>query len=308
MTIQPRARGSRLRERKEFWLAMLFISPFTIGFLVFLLYPTLMSLYYSLTDYNLMSSPIFSGFKNYSLLWKDPVFGKSVLNTLYMTLLGVPLCNLAALLTAVLLNRRTPLNGLFRTLIYLPAVIPVVAVSLIWTWILNPDYGLLNAMLEAIGLTKHGWMSDAFYAKPALLMMSVWSMGNAMVMYLASLQDVPRELYESADIDGANAVSKFCYITIPGIKPVILYNVIVSIISFMQYFTQAYVANFTTQTVQLGLPLNSTMFYGTYLYQNAFSFFKLGYASAMAWLLFAATLVATLLLLKTSGMLKIEDD
>lgn len=301
-------RGQKARARKEFWLAMLFAAPFTVGFLVFMLYPILASFYYSLTDYHPLSSPIFSGFCNYLKLVGDPLFYKSISNTMYMLLIGVPLTNITALLLAVLLNRKTPLGGLFRTFLYLPAVIPVVAVTIIWAWILNPDYGLINAIFQSLGLPKLGWMADPAYVKPALLIMSAWSMGNAMVMYMASLQDVPRELYESAAIDGAGAVRRFSAITVPSIKPVILYNVIISVISFMQYFTQGYVINQTNQVVKLGSPLNSTLFYGTYLYQNAFSFFKLGYASAMAWLLLALTLAATLILLRFSGMLSTRDE
>lgn len=300
-TIQTK--GAKARGRKEFCLAMLFLSPFTIGFLVFMLYPILASLYYSLCSYHPLSVPSFIGLKNYAMLLKDPLFYQSMSNTLYMLVLGVPLTNLCALLTAAMLNRKTKLSGLFRTIIYLPAVVPVVAVTIIWTWILNPDFGLANALLQSLGMNKLGWMADAAYVKPALLFISVWSMGNAMVMYMAALQDVPKELYESAQMDGAGAARRFVSITVPSIRPVVLYNVIISLIGFMQYFTQGYVINQTNSVPKLGMPLNSTLFFGTYLYQNAFSFFKLGYASAMAWILLILTMIATAVLLKSSGML-----
>lgn len=301
-----RRHAARTVRKSDFGTAMLFVAPFTIGFLVFILYPTVMSCYYSFTEFNALKPPALVGLSNYARLFSDKVFARAMQNTLYMLVLGVPLVCGAGLLIAVALNRKVPLQGLFRTIIYLPAIIPAVAVALIWTWILNPEYGLLNALLGFVGLPKIGWLADPAWSKLSLLFMSVWGVGNVMVMYLAALQDVPAELYESADIDGAGAARKFFSITIPMIKPVMMYNIITTVIVFLQYFSQAYVANNVlspTGSLNIGTPVNSTMFYGSYIYQNAFKFFKFGYASAMAWILLIVSLGVTFLLIKSSNML-----
>ncbi len=187
---------------------------------------------------------------------------------------------------------------------------PAVAVTLVFMWILNPEYGLVNSSLQALGLWKPGWMADPAWAKPALLIMAVWGCGNTMVMYMAALQDVPKEQYEAASIDGANGVQRFSHITVPSIRPVIIYNTIMGLIGFMNYFAQAYVANYVSgsgNTPSFGAPMNSTLFLSTYLYQNGFSFYKIGYASAMAWFLLLLTLLFTLILFKSTGMFKSND-
>jgi len=300
----------RLRQKNDFALAMLFISPFAIGFFLFILYPTVMSLYYSFTDFNALRSSVFIGLKNYRVLFTDRLYLKSIFNTIWMLLVGTPLVCGTGLLMAVILNRKVPFLGFFRTIIYLPAIIPTVAVALIWAWILNPEYGLMNAIMNLFGLPKIGWLADPLWSKFSLIIMSMWGVGNVMVMYLAALQDVSRELYESASIDGAGSVRQFFQITIPMIKPVMMYNIIVTMITFLQYFSQAYVVNNALSppgNLVIGIPLESTMFYGSYIYLSAFKFFKFGYSSAMAWILLIVSLMITYVLFKTSHMLDTKE-
>lgn len=290
----------RMRRRKERAMILLFLSPYLIGFLVFMLYPILASLYYSFCEYHPLRSPVFIGLQNYTKLMGDKVFWKAMGNTLTILLMGVPSKLIVALGLALLLNRKQPFTGLFRSMIYIPSVVPTVAVSIVWTWIMNPKYGLINASLAFFGIIGPGWLSNPQWVKPALVIMSVWGAGNTMVMFLAALQDVPHELYEAADIDGANAGARLFSITIPMIKPAITYNLIVSVINYMQYFTQSFVVN-QVNGGGVGSPRNSTMFLGTYLYENAFSYYKMGYASSIAWILLILTLIATLILLKTQN-------
>ena len=298
-------------KKSDFSVAMVFMSPFIIGFFVFILYPMLMSFYYSFTDFTALKPPVFTGFKNIASLSKDRVFFIAILNTSYMVILGTPLVCITGLLTAILLNRKVPILSLFRTVIYIPAIVPSVAAALIWTWILNPEYGPINALLRTLGVSAPpGWFADPRFSKPALLFISIWAMGNVMVIFLAALQDVPKELYESASIDGAGSIMQFRKITIPMLKPEIFYNIFVTIIVFTQYFSQGYVSNISSNPVgnfNLGSPLNSTMFYVSHIYQTSFRFFKFGYASLLAWILLIITLLATLLLYKTSNMLNMED-
>ena len=305
-----KAKQRKPGQKSDFALAMLFISPFIIGFFAFILYPTVMSFYYSFTDFNALKSPVFTGLKNFRMLFSDRLYFKSILNTVYILFLGTPLVCATGLLMAVALNRRVPFKGFFRTIIYLPAVIPTVAVALIWTWILNPEYGLMNSILNLAGLPKIGWLVDPKWAKFSLILMSMWGVGNVMVMYLAALQDVSKELYESASIDGAGPVRQFFKITIPMIKPVMFYNIIVTMIAFLQYFSQAYVVNNALSpqgSVVIGTPVESTMFYGSYLYVSAFKFFKFGFSSAMAWILLVATLMVTFFMFKTTNMLDTKE-
>lgn len=306
MSKSKKRKTVRKKRKSDFGTAMIFAAPFTIGFLAFILYPFVMSFYYSLTEFNALKAPVFTGLENYRTMLSDPLFWKSMKNTLYMVFFGVPLICGCGLLAASLLNHKMPLQGLFRTLIYLPSVIPPVAVALVWAWILNPTSGLLNAVLEKLGVGQIGWLSDARYSKIALLMIGVWSMGNVMVMYLATLQDVPGELYESAEIDGAGAVKKFLSVTIPAIKPVMVYNFITTTVRFFCFFDLPYALNTamsSTANVVVGSPLDSTMFFGTYIYVNGFKYFKMGYASALSWVLMLITLIFMVIVLKWGGML-----
>lgn len=249
-----------------------------------------MSLYYSFTNFNILQPPQWVGLQNYTQMVNDPLFWKSVYNTLYITVLGVPLSIVLGLFAAVLLNQKVRGMGIYRTLIYMPSIVPPVAVAIVWMFILNPDYGLLNAILGWLHLPQPGWLASPSFAKPAMLFMLLWQSGQVIVILLAGLQDVPAELYEAARIDGAGAWSIFRRITLPLLGPVIFYNVVMGVVNFLQFFTQAFVA---TSKDSLGAPLNSTMFYPLYMYQNAFSYLKMGYASAMAWGLLVITMMLT---------------
>lgn len=294
----PRPRRST-KQRRELWLGLAFVSPWLIGFTVFTVYPVFASLYFSFTDYNVVSSPRWIGLRNYVDLWNDPLFGKSLYNTLYLAAIGIPVSLIFSLIIAVMLNRKMRFQGLFRTIYFLPSVVPAVAVALLWRWFLNPDFGPVNQALEFVGIAGPGWLSDPMWSKPALILASLWGVGGSMVIYLAGLQNIPVPLYEAADLDGANAWQRLRYVTLPMLSPVILFNLIMGIITSFQAFTNIYV-------MTGGGPSNSTMVYALYLYQNAFQFFRMGFASAMAWVLMVITIGALVLIFRTSGWVYYE--
>lgn len=282
---------------------MLFISPFLIGFLFFNLYPIVMSLYYSFTDFSVLRAPRWVGLANYRDMIADPLIGKSLWNTFYLIFLGVPLITISSILIAVLLSSRIPGQGLFRTLVFLPSVVPAVSAALLWVWLLNPNAGLINSLLHAVGVDGPGWLGDPQWSKPAILMIVIWGLGSVMVLYLAALQEVPEDLYEAASLDGANRARLLWHVTLPAISPVIYYNVITGVIALSQFFAQVYVVNGSVSGLSgLGAPNNSTLFFGVYLYQAGFTFLKMGYASAMAWVLLVLALIATWLMLKSSDL------
>jgi multiple sugar transport system permease protein len=294
----PRPRMTR-RERRALWLGLAFVSPWLFGFLVFTAYPVVASLYFSFTDYNVVSSPRFIGLRNYVDLWRDPLFGTSLYNTLYLAAVGIPVGLFLSLVIAMLLNTKMRFQGAFRTIYFLPSVVPAVAVALLWRWFLNPDFGPVNQALEAVGIAGPGWLADPAWSKPALVFASLWGVGGSMVIYLAGLQNVPAQLYEAADLDGASRWQRVRYITLPMLSPVILFNLIMGIITSFQAFTNIYI-------MTGGGPSNSTMVYALYLYQNAFQFFKMGYASAMAWVLMVITAAALVVIFRTSGWVYYE--
>lgn len=296
-------RNSRQRALRVNTAGFLFALPWLVGFLIFSLYPILTSFYNSLTEFNMFQPPKWVGLKNYiDLFTKDRLFGVSLRNTLFMVAVGLPVSLLAGLLMALLLNMNIRGRSAFRTLFYMPSIVPVVASSLLWIWILNPQYGLFNGALRAIGLGQPNWLADPKWTKPALVLIGAWGSGNVMVIFLAALQDVARALYEAAEIDGAGMFKKFRYITLPSITPVILFQLIMGIINSFQYFTQAYiiVGSVGGQNAISGGPQNSLLFYALYLYHNAFGYFKMGKASAMAWILFVIVAAVTFGVVKTS--------
>lgn len=279
--------------------------PWLIGFLVFTLYPICASIYYSFCSYDGVSGAHVIGLYNYkTLLMDDPIFRKALMNTLYMIVVGLPITLFASLALAFLLN--LPIRGLsfYRTLYYLPSITPVVATAALWMWLLNPQIGLVNDMIRHFsdfmrivhfpGVGTPGWLIDPKYAKPALILMGLWGAGGGMIIYLAGLQDVPVQLYEAAEIDGASSWQRLLHVTLPSLSPIILFNVVMGLIGSFQYFTQVYVM---TQ----GGPQDATRFYALYLFECAFLNFKMGYASAMAWILFIITLLVTLLVFKSTG-------
>ncbi len=291
-SVKPKPSRARLRRNRL--IGWLFISPWIIGFLAFALYPFIASLFYSFTNYNILSPPQWIGGQNYQQMIKDPLFWQSLYNTLYYTVVFVPISTVIAIAIALLLNMKIKGLAIYRTLFYLPSVVPLVASSILWVWLFNPSFGFIDAFLRAIGLPAPGWLYSDAWVKPSLVLMSLWGIGQPIVIYLAGLQGVPNDLYEAAVLEGANTWQRVWYVTIPMISPVILFNVILGLIGSFQYFTQAYVM---TQ----GGPDNSSLFFALYLYQQAFQCLHLGYASAMAWLLFVLILVATLFVFRSSA-------
>lgn len=278
----------------------MFASPWLVGFLVFQAYPILISAYYSLTDFNLFQAPRWVGLANYRLLFSDERFYKSLYNTLYMTVFGVPLSLLVALLCALALNMEVKGQPVYRALVYLPTVVPVVAATYLWRWLLNAQYGYVNQLLGLLGLPQPLWLDDAAWTKPALILMGLWLVGGTTIIYLAALKEVPKVYYEAAALDGAGWWRRLWHITLPAISPVTLFQLIIGIIGSFQYFTQAFILGQERLNTPSGGPEDSLLMYGLYLFQNAFVYLKMGYASAMAWILFLITLGVTLIVLASS--------
>jgi multiple sugar transport system permease protein len=285
------------RTRQNFWIGMLFIMPWFIGFILFTFYPMAASFVYSFAEYHTRKPLIYVGLDNYVAMFSDKLFWTSLGNTLYMVIIGVPVTLLTSFLCAVLLNLKVRGQSIYRVIYFLPSIVPTVASTLLWLWILNPQAGVMNTLLGYFGVQGPNWLSDPAWAKPSLIMLGMWGMGNTIVIYLSGLQDVPVSLLEAAELDGANWWQRLRYITIPMVSPITLFNLITGMIGMFQYFAQAYIFR---GTQNLGSPLNSTLFYSVYLYQSGFQYLKIGYASAMAWVLFIIILISTLLMLKVS--------
>jgi len=279
---------------QEYLFGYLFILPWLAGFFLWTLGPMLASFVLTFTQWDVLTSPQWAGLENWRRLVQDPLVGVSLLNTAYYTFIGGPLHLLVALSAALALN--LPVRGIrvYRTVYYLPTITPVVASTLLWMWIFNPDFGLLNYFLNLLGLPGRRWLFDPVWAKPALIIMSLWGFGNQMVIFLAGLQGIPAELYEAAAIDGAGRWQRFWHVTVPMLTPVIFFNLIVGFIASFQVFTIAFIATG-------GGPQNSTLFAMLYLYRNAFEYFRMGYGATLAWVLFAIILLFTLLQFRTAG-------
>lgn len=276
---------------------LLFVSPWLIGLLVFTIYPIVASFYFSFTVYDAVSPPKFVGLQNYTeLLTVDPSFWRAVGNTLWYAAVSIPLGLATAIGLAMLLNVQVRGMAIFRTIFFLPSIVPEIASALLWAWILNPQFGLANALLRRIGMPTLGWLSDPLWSKPALVLISLWGFGGSMVIFLAALQDIPVHLYEAAELDGAGVWRKTWHVTLPMLSPTIFFNLVLGVIGAFQYFTTAFVLAKGTEG-----PAGSMLFYALLIYRNAFSYFKMGYASALAWLLFAFVFLLTLVIFKTSG-------
>jgi multiple sugar transport system permease protein len=274
---------------------LLFCLPWLVGLTVFLIYPLAAALYYSLCDYSVLLPPVFIGFDNYRELASDPLFWKSLYNTAYYAAGSVLLGTFVSLTLALLLNSKVKGLGVYRTLFFLPSLMPIVAGSILWLWMYNGQSGIINNGLHHLGIAGPAWLADPVWAKPAIVLMAVWGAGNAMVVYLAGLQDVPAALYEAAIIDGAGFFQRLFNVTIPMISPVIYFNVVLSVIAGFQAFTQAFIMTGAT-----GAPERSTLFYVLNLYNVGFQDLRMGYASAMAWVLFIVILVVTFAATKVS--------
>ncbi|MFN8488522.1 MAG: sugar ABC transporter permease [Caldilineaceae bacterium] len=302
--LWPKGRIAR-NEAKWFYI---FIGPWIIGFIFFTAGPVIGSLLLSFTKFNVAEPPQWVGLGNYSQLFADRIFFKSLQVTSYYTLLAVPLGIVTSLLIAVLLNQNVPFLGVYRTIFYIPALIAGgVAMALLFQWILNPQFGLVNYFISVIvgpngiiplGIVGPRWLIDQNWVIPSLVLMSVWGFGGTMLIYLAGLQGVPTTLYEAATIDGANSWQKFRYITVPMLSPVILFTTITGVIGSFQVFTPAYIVSGGN-----GSPNYASMFYVLYLYLNAFQRYRFGLAAAQAWILFLIIMLLTYFLLRTSRRL-----
>jgi multiple sugar transport system permease protein len=275
------------QQTRQILKGLAFLSPWLVGFLVFTLLPVILSLYYSLCDYSLLQSPIYIGAENYVDLWHDDVFWLSLKNTMLYAAMAIPAGLMLSLGLAMLLNVKIPGQALFRTIIFLPSLVPIVASAMLWMWMFNGQIGMVNVALSKIGVRGPDWLSHAAWTKPALAMMSLWGVGYAVVIYLAGLQDVPRELYEAAEIDGAGPWRRMWNVTLPVLSPVIFFNLIMSIIGVLQVFDIPYIMT------PNGGPSRSAEFVAMYLNDNAFSYLRMGYASAIAWVMLLIILALT---------------
>jgi multiple sugar transport system permease protein len=287
---QPRITMAQ-REAIAGWL---FILPAVLGILLWTAGPMLYSVWLSLTDWDVIRPPRYIGMENFIRMVGDRFFYKSLWVTIYYTIFHVPLTLVLAFLVALLLNTKTRGIAVFRTLYYLPSIVPAVANAVLWMWIFNSEFGLLNLFLNWLGIDKVLWLQNPNTALPALILMSLWSMGGVMIIYLAGLNGIPEQLYEAAEIDGAGSMTKFSRITIPMMTSVIFFNLILQIIGSFQVFTVSYL-------MTAGGPNYATTFYVLYLFNNAFSFFDMGYASALAWVLFFIIMAFSLIIFRSGS-------
>jgi len=287
--------GMSRARRREALFAYLFISPWLLGFIIWEVGPMIASLVLSLTKYNITSPPIFVGLANYKRAFtEDPLFWHSLKVTATYAAFAIPLGLILGFTVALLLNFDIPGVSIWRTVYYLPSVISGVAVAILWQFIFQPQFGILNTLLKMMGLKGPEWLYSTTWVLPAFIIMSLWGIGGGMVIYLAGLQGIPTALYESAQIDGANWWQQLWKITLPMMTPTIFFNLVMGLIGTFQIFTSAYVM---TQ----GGPMYASLFYNLYLYNNAFVFFEMGYASMLAWALLAIILILTLLTIKSSA-------
>ncbi|WP_434400344.1 sugar ABC transporter permease [Planococcus sp. 11815] len=289
------AKPKSTMRRKETMYGYIFVMPWIIGFLAFTAGPLLFSLFASFTNYNITSQMDFVGAENYQgLFTEDGLFWTSLWNTLYYVLFSVPLTTMGAIFLSALLNQDVPGIRVFRTLYYLPAVLSGVGVYLLWMQLLDPGTGMINLILGWVGIDGPNWLFDPAWTKPSLIFMKLWSVGGAMLLYLASMQGVSKTLYEAAEIDGANTFRQFFHITLPMITPVIFFDVVTSLIGGFQIFQEAYVMSSNGE----GGPANSLLFYNLYMWRQAFENFNMGYAMAMSWILFIIVFILTMINLK----------
>jgi multiple sugar transport system permease protein len=279
--------------RREAIGGYLFIMPWIIGFLVFTLGPIIASFYFSLTNYQLVKPPEWAGLANYQRLLNDDLFWKSMQVTTIYVVISVPLGLVLSFMVALLMNQKVKGIGFWRTLFYLPNLVPLVAGTMLWLWMFNPRFGLINGVLERFGIEGPLWLQSQQWALPSLILMNLWGVGGATLIYLAGLQGIPTDLYHAVEVDGGGAWAKLKTVTIPQMTPVIFYNLVLGLIAGFQVFAQPLI-------MTGGGPRYSTLFVVLYLYQNAFSNFRMGYASAIAWALFVVILALTIITFRMS--------
>lgn len=299
-TNSLRSSWKRTWLRQETIEGYLFAAPAILGYLIFVLGPVVTSLIMSLADYNIIKPPVFVGAQNYiTAFTDDELFWTSVRVTVFYTIIAVPLNLVVGFLIAVLMNQKVNGISIFRTVWYMPAIVPAVANAVLWQWVLNPDFGLLNLLLGKLGIPGPRWLIVPNTAIPAFILMNLWGVGGGMLIYLGGLQGIPQHLYEAVEIDGGNWWARFRHVTIPMMTPVIFFNLIIGLINTFQVFTPAFVM---TQ----GGPAYATYFYVLHLYKNAFQYLRMGYASAMAWILMLFVLLMTFIIFRTSGWVYYE--
>ncbi|MBI5670086.1 MAG: sugar ABC transporter permease [Chloroflexi bacterium] len=285
--------GSSLARREALSFYIL-ILPWLVGFLVFLAYPMLRSLYLSFTSYDLLSPPVWVGFRNFERIFSDANFWQSVKVTFLYALGSVPGGTIIALALAMVLSQKLRGVNIWRTIFFIPSILSSIAVAVLWLFIFRPEGGLLNMVLGVFGIQGPDWLLSEQWALPALILMSWWSVGGQIVIYLAGLKGIPEVLYEAAEIDGANDLAKFRFVTLPMLSPTIFFNVVLAIIGALQVFDAGYV-------MTRGGPNDATLFYMLNLYERAFQMAQMGYASALAWILFVIIMVITLLVIRSSA-------
>jgi multiple sugar transport system permease protein len=289
---KPWIQTLRGKEAINFYL---FISPWLIGFLIFTLFPIAAAFVLGFMNYDIVLPPVWVGLENFFELFNDPLFFTSMWNTLYIVIFAVPLGMIAAFMMALLLNQKVKGMAIYRTAYYIPSIVPAVASAALWLYVLQPQWGLMNSFLEVFGIQGPGWMASEIWSKPSIIMLMVWGCGGTMIIYLAGLQEISKEFYEAAEIDGAGWFRKFTHITLPLMTPTIFFNLVMGIIGTFQVFSVVFVL-----TDGMGGPVNSTLVYLIYLYRNAFNYFRMGYSSAMAWVLFVIILALTLVAFRTA--------
>jgi multiple sugar transport system permease protein len=280
--------------RREAIAGYLFIAPWLVGFLVLILGPIIASFYYSLTDYQIVKPPTFIGLDNYQRMFEDDLVWQALKVTTIYVAVSTPLVLCLSFGVAVLMNQQVRGVGLWRTIFYLPNLIPIVATTMLWLWLFNPDFGLFNMLLRQVGVEGPLWLRSTDWALPSLILMSLWSVGGPMLVYLAGLQGIPTELYDAVAVDGGGSWARFWTITVPMMTPVIFYNLVLGMIAGFQVFAQPLI-------MTGGGPRYATYFYVLYLYENAFKYFRMGYASALAWLLFLIILALTIIMFRWSA-------
>lgn len=285
--------GSPLARREAFTFYIL-ILPWLAGFLIFLAYPMARSLYLSFTSYDLFSPPEWIGLRNFERIFSDPDFWQSVKVTFIYALGSVPGGTVIALALAMVLSQKLRGVNIWRTIFFMPSILSSIAVAILWLYIFRPEGGLLNVLLGWFGIEGPDWLLSEQWALPALILMSWWSVGGQIVIYLAGLKGIPEVLYEAAEIDGANGVAKFRFVTLPMLSPTIFFNVVLAIIGALQVFDTGWV-------LTRGGPNDATLFYMINLYERAFQFVQMGYASALAWILFLIIMLITLLVIRSSA-------
>ena len=284
----------RTRRARRAFTGYMFISPFILGFLLFFVGPALVAAWLTMFDWNMIRPPFFIGLGNFRKMFADDLFYQSLKVTAYFSLVSVPVGLVLSFLLALLMNFKTRSIALFRTIYYLPSIVPAVANAVLWSFVLNTEFGLLNALLDSIGLPKIAWLQQPGWAMPAMILMSLWALGATMVIYLAGLQGIPESLYEAAEIDGAGRWASLVNVTIPLMSPVIFFNLIIGIIGSFQIFTAGFL-------ITGGGPQHATLFYVLYIYRNGLQYFDMGYASLLAWVLFFLIFALTLIVFKYVG-------